>query len=207
MPIIGANIVEVGTTNGTVTDVDGKFSLSVSPNATIHISYIGYLDQNIDVAGQSAFNITLAEDSRTLDELAVVGYGFARKGDLTGSVSSIKGADLINRSTQLLSNALQGQVAGVQVTRNNGGPGSSATVRVRGVTTLSNNDPLVIVDGVPSSLNDVVASDVETMTVLKDAASAAIYGSRAAAGVILITTKRAKEGQFSFDYNYERSEE
>ena len=203
MPIIGANIVEVGTTNGTVTDVDGKFSLSVSPNATIHISYIGYLDQNIDVAGQSAFNITLAEDSRTLDELVVVGYGFARKGDLTGSVSSIKGADLINRSTQLLSNALQGQVAGVQVTRNNGGPGSSATVRVRGVTTLSNNDPLVIVDGVPSSLNDVVASDVETMTVLKDAASAAIYGSRAAAGVILITTKRAKEGQFSFDYNYE----
>ncbi|MDR2041420.1 MAG: TonB-dependent receptor [Tannerella sp.] len=135
--------------------------------------------------------------------MVVVGYGTARKGDLTGAISSIKGEALSSRSTQQLSTAMQGQIAGVQVTRDNGGPGASATIRVRGITTLSNNDPLVIVDGVPSSINDVISADVETMTVLKDAASASIYGSRAAAGVILITTKRAKDRQFSFDYNYE----
>jgi TonB-linked SusC/RagA family outer membrane protein len=203
LPVIGANIIEVGTTNGTVTNTDGKFSLSVADKATIRITYIGYLDQDVNTEGGTVFSISLAEDTRALDELVVVGYGLARKGDLTGSISSVQGADLINRSTQQLSTAMQGQVAGVQVTRSSGGPGASATIRVRGVTTLSNNDPLVIVDGVPSSLNDVVASDVETMTVLKDAASAAIYGSRAAAGVILITTKRAKDHHFSFDYNYE----
>ena len=203
VPIIGANIIEAGTTNGTVTDVDGKFSLSVENNAIIHISYIGYLEQNIATAGKSSFNITLIEDTKALDEVIVVGYGTARKSDLTGSISSVQGQKLTMRSTQQLSTALQGQIAGVQVTRSSGEPGASASIRIRGITTLSNNDPLVIVDGVPSSLNDVVASDVETMTVLKDAASAAIYGSRAAAGVILITTKRAKGRQFSFDYNYE----
>ena len=202
-PIIGANIIEVGTTNGTVTDMDGKFSLSVDNNATIHISYIGYLEQDINTAGRTSFNITLLEDTQALEEVVVVGYGTARRGDLTGSISSVQGTQLSNRSTQQISTAMQGQIAGVQVTRNNGGPGASATIRIRGVTTLSNNDPLVIVDGIPSSLNDVIASDVETMTVLKDAASASIYGSRAAAGVILITTKRAKDRQFSFDYNYE----
>jgi TonB-linked SusC/RagA family outer membrane protein len=202
-PIIGANIVEVGTTNGTVTDVNGNFSLNVANNATIHISYIGYLEQEINTEGRTSFDVRLQEDMKTLEEVVVVGYGTARKGDLTGAISSIKGETLTNRSTQQISTAMQGQIAGVQVTRNSGEPGASATVRIRGITTLSNNDPLVIVDGVPSSLNDVVAADVETMTVLKDAASASIYGSRAAAGVILITTKRAKVGQFSFDYNYE----
>ncbi len=201
--IIGANIIEVGTTNGTVTDIDGNFSLDVAEDAVIRISYIGYVDQQINTAGKTNFNIVLQEDIKALEAVVVVGYGSARRGDLTGSISSVQGSALINRSTQQLSTAMQGQVAGVQVTRNNGGPGSSATVRIRGITTLSNNDPLVIVDGVPSSLNDVMASDVETMTVLKDAAAASIYGSRAAAGVILITTKRAKDGQFSFDYNYE----
>ncbi|MCE5178271.1 MAG: TonB-dependent receptor [Porphyromonadaceae bacterium] len=202
-PIIGANIVEVGTTNGTVTDINGNFSLKVADNATIHVSYIGYVEQEIKAAGRTSFNITLVEDTQSLEEVVVVGYGTARKGDLTGAISSIKGETLTNRSTQQISTAMQGQIAGVQVTRNSGAPGASATVRIRGITTLSNNDPLVIVDGVPSSLNDVIAADVETMTVLKDAASAAIYGSRAAAGVILITTKRAKDREFTFDYNYE----
>ncbi len=202
-PIIGANIVEKGTTNGTVTDVDGNFTLQVSGNAVLQVSYIGYLAQEINTTDRTTIDITLAEDTQALDEVIVVGYGTARRSDLTGSISSVQGADLTSRSTQMLSTALQGQVAGVQVTRNSGGPGAQGTIRIRGVTTLSNNDPLVIVDGVPSSLNDVIAADVETMTVLKDAASAAIYGSRAAAGVILITTKRAKDRQFSFDYNYE----
>ncbi len=202
-PIIGANIVEEGTTNGTVTDINGSFSLQVGDDAILHISYIGYLAQNINTVGKTAIDVVLQEDTKTLEEVVVVGYGTARKGDLTGSISTLQGSNLTNRSTQQISTAMQGQIAGVQVTRNSGAPGASATVRVRGITTLSNNDPLVIVDGVPSSLNDVIASDVETMTVLKDAASAAIYGSRAAAGVILITTKRAKDRQFSFDYNYE----
>jgi TonB-linked SusC/RagA family outer membrane protein len=202
-PIIGANVIEKGTTNGTITDMDGKFLLNVSPNATLVVSYIGYTTAEVVVGNQTDLAVLIEEDTEKLDEVVVVGYGTARKGDLTGAISTLKGEKLTTRSTQQLSTALQGQVSGVQVTRSSGEPGASATVRVRGVTTLSNNDPLVIVDGVPSSLNDVIASDVETMTVLKDAASASIYGSRAAAGVILITTKRAKDQQFSFDYNYE----
>ncbi|MDR1525826.1 MAG: SusC/RagA family TonB-linked outer membrane protein, partial [Tannerella sp.] len=202
-PVIGANVKERGTTNGTITDADGAFSFAVSPGATLEISYIGYVTKEVPIGNNTQFSITLDEDTQVLDEVVVVGYGTARKSDLTGAISSIKGESLTNRSTQQLSTAMQGQMAGVQVTRDNGAPGASATVRVRGITTLSNNDPLVIVDGVPSSLNDVISADVETMTVLKDAASASIYGSRAAAGVILITTKRAKDRQFSFDYNYE----
>lgn len=202
-PIIGANVVIKGTTTGTITDFNGNFTLNVPENAILIISYIGYTTTEITVGNQSNITVVIEEDTEKLDEVIVVGYGTARKGDLTGAISSIKGETLTNRSTQQLSTSMQGQISGVQVTRSSGEPGSSATIRVRGVTTLSNNDPLVIVDGVPSSLNDVISSDVETMTVLKDAASASIYGSRAAAGVILITTKRAKEQQFSFDYNYE----
>lgn len=202
-PIIGANIVVKGSTTGTISDLNGNFALNVPENAVLVISYIGYTTTEVAVGNQSNITITIQEDTEALDEVIVVGYGTARKNDLTGAISSIKGENLTNRSTQQLSNSIQGQIAGVQVTRSSGAPGSSASIRIRGVTTLSNNDPLVIVDGVPSSLNDVIASDVETMTVLKDAASASIYGSRAAAGVILITTKRAKDKQFTFDYNYE----
>lgn len=202
-PVVGASIVEKGTTNGNTTDIDGRFTLQVSSGAVLQVSYIGYISQEMSVGSNTSFTITMQEDTQALDEVVVVGYGTARKSDLTGSISSIKGETLTTRSTQQLSTAMQGQMAGVQVTRDNGGPGASATVRIRGITTLSNNDPLVIVDGVPSSLNDVISADVETMTVLKDAASASIYGSRAAAGVILITTKRAKDRQFTFDYNYE----
>lgn len=205
VPIIGANVVEKGTTNGTITDTEGRFSLTVASNATLLISYIGYTQSEVSVKNQTSVSVTMKEDTEILDEVVVIGYGTARKGDLTGPISSVDGASLTKRSTEQLSTALQGQISGVQVTRDNGGPGSSATVRVRGVTTLSNNDPLVIIDGVPGSLNDVVATDVETMSVLKDAASASIYGSRAAAGVILITTKRAKENRFNLDYNYEYS--
>jgi TonB-linked SusC/RagA family outer membrane protein len=204
-PVIGANIIEKGTTNGVISDLNGNFSLNVSPNAILEVTYVGYKPKAVSVNGKSVLNIVIEEDTEALDEVVVVGYGTARKGDLTGPVSSVAGKSLAERSTQQLSTALQGQVSGVQVTRSSGEPGASATIRVRGVTTLSTNDPLVIIDGVPGSINDVIASDVETMTVLKDAASAAIYGSRAAAGVILITTKRAKENKFQLDYNYEYS--
>lgn len=203
-PVIGANVVEKGTTNGTITDMEGRFTISVARNAVLEVSYIGFKNQQV-TANSDNLNITLREDSEQLDEVVVIGYGTARKGDLTGPISSVTGSALTERSTQQLSTAMQGQISGVQVTRSSGAPGSSASIQVRGVTTLSTNEPLVIIDGVPGSLNDVIASDVETMSVLKDAASASIYGSRAAAGVILITTKRAKENRLQLDYNYEYS--
>lgn len=203
-PLPGVTVVIKGTTMGTITDFDGKYSLSnVTADATIVFSFVGMRSVEEEVKGQNVINLSLEEEAIGIEEVVAIGYGTARKADLTGAVANVQGENLAKRSTQQLSTAMQGQMAGVQVTRSSGAPGASATIRIRGITTLSNNDPLVIVDGVPSSLNDVVVSDVESMTVLKDAASASIYGSRAAAGVILITTKRAKLNQFVFDYNYE----
>ena len=202
-PIIGANVVEKGTTNGIITDIDGMFTLQVDPSAILTISYIGYLPQDIPVENRNNFTILLQEDSQSLDEVVVVGYGTARKIDLTGSTSSLSGDKLQMKNSPQLSNQLQGQMAGVQITRSSGDPSTSATIRVRGVTTLSTNDPLVIIDGVPGSMSDIAPEDVKDIQVLKDAASAAIYGSRAAAGVVLITTKRAKEREFSLNYNAE----
>ena len=206
LPLVGVTVYVKGTTTGTVTDDGGHYSLTVSNGDEIEYDCLGYvIESRKVVAGVNNMDVILTEDRQALDEVVVVGYGSMRKNDLTGPISSIKGDALTERSTQMLSTAMQGQISGVEVTRSSGGPGSQATVRVRGVTTLSNNDPLVIIDGVPGALNDVVASDVETLSVLKDAASASIYGSRAAAGVILITTKRAKENKFNLDYNYEYS--
>jgi TonB-linked SusC/RagA family outer membrane protein len=205
-PLPGVTVVVKGTTSGVITGMDGRYTIdNLSESAVLIFSFVGLKTEEITVGNQSTINVTMQDASIGIEEVVAIGYGTARRSDLTGAVSSVQGESLLQRSTQQLSTAMQGQMAGVQVTRNSGAPGASATVRIRGITTLSNNDPLVIVDGVPSSLNDVIAADVETMTVLKDAASASIYGSRAAAGVILITTKRAKENQFSFDYNYQYS--
>jgi TonB-linked SusC/RagA family outer membrane protein len=203
-PLPGVTVVLKNSTTGTITDADGTYVLNNVPgDAVLVFSFVGMRSQEIPVGGNKVVDVRLEEETIGIEEVVAIGYGTAKKGDLTGAVASVQGEKLLSRSTQQISTAMQGQMAGVQVTRSSGAPGASATVRIRGITTLSNNDPLVIVDGVPSSLNDVVTSDVETMTVLKDAASASIYGSRAAAGVILITTKRAKDHQFSFDYNYE----
>lgn len=204
-PVIGAGVFEKGTNNGTVTDENGKYTLTVSAGSRLVVSCVGYTNLEIGIA--EASKIVLSEDVEMLDDVVVIGYGTARKGDLTGSISSVGGDKVSERSTTQLTDALQGQIAGVEISRSGGGPGSSGSIRIRGVTTLSNNEPLVIVDGVPSSLNDVLASDIETISVLKDAASAAIYGSRAAAGVVLITTKRAKNGSFNLDYNFAYSVE
>jgi TonB-linked SusC/RagA family outer membrane protein len=204
-PVIGANIIEKGTTNGTVTDVDGNFSLQVAENAVLQISYIGYLPQDINTSNKTTFNIVLVEDTKALEELVVIGYGTARKIDLTGSISSLGGDQLRMKSTPQLSSQMQGQMAGVQITRSSGDPSAGATIRVRGVTTMSTNDPLVIVDGIPGTLTDIAPEDVRDIQVLKDAASAAIYGSRAAAGVILVTTKRAQNNEFHLSYNGEYS--
>ncbi|MDR2139339.1 MAG: TonB-dependent receptor [Tannerella sp.] len=203
-PIIGANVVEKGTTNGTITDVNGAFTFSVSPGATLEISYIGYVKKEVLVGGETRFSITLEEDRKMLEEVVVVGYGTMKKKDLTGAIATVQGDELVARKTMQLSSALQGTMAGVMVTRDNNEPGATAgSIRIRGVTTIGDSSPLYIVDGVPGDINQVNPNDVENISVLKDAASASIYGSRAAAGVILITTKRAKENQLALNYSFE----
>ncbi len=203
-PVIGASVIEKGTTNGNTTDMDGRFTLQVSPGALIQISYIGYISQEVRIEGSTSLTITLSEDTKTLDEVIVVGYGTIKKKDLTGSVGSVDGEMITSRKTTQLSTALQGAVASVMVTRDNSSPGAQSTIRIRGITTIGDTSPLVIVDGVPVDAIDFVnPNDVENITFLKDAASASIYGSRAAAGVILITTKRADENKLSLGYTFE----
>lgn len=201
----GVNVLERGTTNGTTTDASGVFSLSIQDEESILVfSFIGYQTQEVTVGAQTVFSINLVPDVKALDEVVIVGYGMEQKKDLTGSVASVKAEDLEKRQSLQVSDALQGMLPGVTVTRNNSAPGATSSIRVRGITTFNVNDPLVIVDGVPGlSLNDINPSDIESISVLKDAASAAIYGSRASTGVILITTKRAEEGISSLNYSYE----
>lgn len=203
-PIIGANIMEEGTkSNGTITDVDGNFKLNVAADATLDVTYIGFRTQKVSVKGRTTLDITMKSDTEMLDEVVVVGYGNMREHDLTGAISSVKGKAIEERHAVNLATALQGAVSGLQVTRAGGAPESEPTIRVRGITTMGSNDPLVLVDGIVANLADVNPNDVETLSVLKDAASAAIYGSQAAAGVILITTKRGKANRLSLTYNFE----
>ena len=195
-PVIGANVVEKGTTNGTVTDIDGKFTLAVEDNAVLHISYIGFLAQDINTAGKTTFDIVLHEDTKTLEELIVIGYGTVRRGDVTTAVSSVSLKDLDERPIVSAAQAIQGRAAGVNVYRPSGTPGGGMVIRVRGTTSLNgSNDPLYVVDGVPvDNLNFLSPMDIADMQILKDASSAAIYGSRAANGVVLVTTKQATAG-------------
>ena len=200
----GVTIAVKGTSDGTISDDYGRFSLSVESSQILVFSLLGYTTKELSVPASDSMDVTLTESLSGLDEVVVVGYGTEQKKDLTGAVSTITAADIAGRQTVQVSQALQGAVSGVTVTRSGGTPGGEATVRVRGITTLGDNNPLIIVDGVPQgSLYNLNPNDVESISVLKDGASTAIYGSRAAAGVILVTTKRAKEGQSSFNYNYE----
>lgn len=201
-PIIGANVVEKGTTNGTVTDIEGRFSLNVASDATLIISYIGYVTIEIPTGGKKNVTVTMKEDSEALDEVIVVGYGTQKKANLTGSVEAVKGQELTKRPVMSTSLALQGLASGVTVTSNSGQPGKEGeAIRIRGIGTMNNNDPLVLVDGVASSLNAVNPNDIESISILKDAASSSIYGSRASNGVILITTKRAKTNDFAINFS------
>lgn len=195
LPVIGANIVVKGTQNGTITDMDGNFSLTVPANTTLKISYIGYVDQYISVGNQAILSIKLKEDSQALEEVVVVGYGTQKKVNLTGSVSSVTSERLENRPITTVADGLQGAMAGVTVTKNNGAPGSTSTIQIRGFSSLNSGGALVIVDGVPGDMNTISPDDVETISVLKDAASSSIYGARAAEGVILITTKKGKSSE------------
>ena len=209
-PVIGANVIIKGTTNGTVTDIDGKFLLSASKGDIISVSFIGYKMQELPAA--SDMNIILAEDSQMLENVVVIGYGTVKKNDATGSVIAIK-PDEKNRGLQVSpQDMLMGKVAGVSVASSTGQPGSSSSIRIRGGSSLSaKNDPLVVIDGVimgnsaPDGLSNPLStinpSDIESFTVLKDASATAIYGSRASNGVIIITTKKAKEGQTLVNIN------
>lgn len=201
-PVIGVNIVEKGTTNGTVTDIDGRFTLQVSPSSVLQISFIGYVEQSITVGSETSFSIKLQEDTQKLDEVVVVGYGSQKKVNLTGSVATVNSESLSNRAISNVSQGLQGLVPGMTVTNSGGQPGMDAgKILIRGVGSFNVSTPMVLIDGIEGDMNIVDAQDIESISVLKDAASAAIYGSKAANGVILITTKRGKQGAPKINYN------
>lgn len=201
--IIGANIlVKHSENNGTVTDINGHFSLDVPANATIQVSYIGYVEQEIKIGNQTELKIVLQEDSRALDEVVVVGYGTQKKVNLTGAVTAISSEVINKRQVGQASLALQGTAPGVTITQRSGQPGlDEGDIKIRGIGTLNNANPLILVDGIEMGLNSLDVSTIESISVLKDAASASIYGSKAANGVILVTTKRAAEGKFNISYS------
>jgi TonB-linked SusC/RagA family outer membrane protein len=204
MPLIGAHVSEKNTDNGTITDFDGKYTLEVnSQNAILVFKYLGYREQEVSVNGRTTIDIILVEDSKIIEDIIVTGYRKEKRSDVSTSISSLKSKDIENLVVSGVDQALQGQVPGISVTQVTGSPGDDIAVRIRGVGTLGNNDPLFIIDGGPSSgnINMFSVNDIESIEVLKDGASAAIYGSRASNGVVLITTKKGKSGKpiFSLD--------
>lgn len=208
VPVIGANVLEKGTTNGTVTDADGRFSLDISRNATLQISYLGYNTQNIVVGNQTTFAVKLSEDSEALDEVVVVAYGTQKARAVTGSMSKLNNEELKDIPVSNISQKMQGKFSGVQITQANGEPNGGMAIRIRGAASInSGNGPLVVVDGFPitpnegTGLESISPEEIENITILKDAASTALYGSRAANGVILVTTKRAKEGKTDIEFS------
>lgn len=204
IPVIGANVVIKGTTNGTVSDIDGNFSLEVAPGELLVVSYIGYLPTDIKVSDANQLDILLKEDAQGLEEVVVVGYGSVKKRDLTGAIASVNAAKITSVPTTTAAEALQGRVPGVVVTNSNWSPGQAPSVMIRGKRSITaSNDPLYVIDGVPitGGMGEISPSDIESMEVLKDASATAIYGARGANGVILITTKQGKAGKTQIDYN------
>ena len=201
-PVIGATVLEKGTSNGTVTDIDGNFSLNVQPGATLVISYVGYKTQEIAVGNQSFINVNISEDADVLEEVVVVGYGVQKKKLVTGATVQVKGEEIAKLNTTNALEAMQSSSPGVQITQSSTQPGKGYKVYIRGIGTTGNSSPLYVIDGVAGgSLDDINPNDIESIDVLKDAASAAIYGARAANGVILVTTKQGKAGKIEISYN------
>lgn len=204
-PLIGVSILETGTSNGTITDMNGAYSLNVSSaNATLKFSYIGYEEQQIKIQGRNVINVKMNEETSNLDEVVVVGYGVQRKSDLTGAISSINAAETLKKMPAAqIADLLQGRIAGLSIVNSSGAAGATPTLRVRGVNSIkADGGPLVVIDGFPGgNLSAINPADIKSIEVLKDASSTAIYGSRGANGVILITTKSPKEGKLSVDYN------
>lgn len=204
-PVIGASIQVEGTSNGCITDIDGNYTLpNVPANATLVFSYIGYQTQKIAVGGKTKIDVKLAEDSQLLQEVVVVGYGVQRKSDLTGAVASVKAADALkNTPTGNVSDALQGRMAGVSVLSGSGNPTEDNTIRVRGINSITaETGPLVVIDGfIGGSLQSLNPSDIQSIEVLKDASATAVYGSRGANGVILVTTKNPSQDKLTVSFN------
>lgn len=202
LSVIGASVLEKGTTNGVITDLDGNFALDVSEGAVLVISYVGYVTQEIKAVPH--LKITLQEDNQALEEVVVIGYGVQKKSNVTGSISSIKNSDFNNRTVTEVNQALQGKVAGVHLLSTSDAPGSGSSVRIRGFSSNSTSNPLYVVDGIRMpNINEINPSDIESMEVLKDAASAAIYGAEAGNGVILITTKKGQTGRRTISYDFQ----
>ena len=202
-PMIGVSVQVKGTASGAITDIDGNYSVNVEPGATLVFSYVGYIPQEHVVKG-GILNVTLKEDTETLEEVVVIGYGVQKKSSVTGAISQVKAADMENRTITTAAQALQGKTAGVQLITSSGGPGETPTIRVRGYSSNVASDPLYVVDGVRlSDISGIDPNDIESMEVLKDAASAAIYGAEAGNGVILITTKKGRPGQTKISYDFQ----
>lgn len=203
--VIGASVVEKGTTHGTITDLDGNFELQVDLKSTLVVSFVGFKTQEIPVNGKTSFNIILKEDTEVLDEVVVIGYGTARKSDVTGSIASVGGEQLREVPANNITYALQNRVAGVDLSQTSSQPGATMQIRIRGTRSLTaSNDPLIVLDGIPfmGNISDINPNDIKSMDILKDASSTAIYGSRGANGVILITTdKGVQEASAKFTYN------
>ena len=201
-PVIGVNILEEGTSNGTISDLNGKFTLEVSENAVLKFTYVGYLPQEVKIGNQKSLDIMMREDAQTLDELVVVGYGSVKKSDLTGSVSSVKAEDITKIATSSPVAALQGRAAGVSVSLGSGSPDATASIQIRGVGTPNDSSPLYVVDGFPmSDINHLSPNDIESIEILKDASACAIYGSRGANGVVVITTKKGSKKAATLKYD------
>lgn len=196
-PLPGATVVVKGTTQGTITDADGNYLLpNVPSDAVLLFSFVGMKTQEVAVAGQTSINVRLVEDAIGIEEVVAVGYGTMKKSDLTGSVSQVEGDDLKNVAVRTAADALQGRSAGVMVTSTSGSPGSMGAVRIRGVGTVNNNDPLFVVDGLPqSNIGWLNPNDIQSIEILKDASATSIYGARAANGVIMVTTKKGSSGK------------
>ena len=203
-PIIGANISVPNTSIGTITNFDGRYNLSVPKGAVVKFSYIGYTDQNKTITNQSVVNVQLSEDVETLNELIVVGYGVQKKSVVTAAISRVTADELNNSKPSRVEDALKGKVSGVQITQSSGQPGSDSKFRIRGIGTVNNSEPLFIVDGMPvdGGINYLNPVDIQSVEILKDAASAAIYGARAANGVVLVTTKNGVSGKTTISYNF-----
>ena len=202
-PLIGVSIQVKGTTHGTISDLDGKFMLLAKTGDILHISYVGYTPQEIKLTGNQQLRIIMEEDTKRLEEVVVVGYGTQKKVNLTGSVSSITADELANKPVMSTAQALAGLAPGLSVLQTSGRPGTGATVKIRGTGTFSNagTDPLVLIDGLSGSIDDVDPNDIQSISFLKDAASASIYGNRAANGVILIETKKGVQGKTTISYS------
>lgn len=204
-PVIGASVLVKGTTNGTITDMDGNFTLqNVTQGATIEVSFVGYISQSKKTTGERSLDFILPEDNQTLDEVVVVGYGVQKKSVVTAAISRVTADDLNAAKPSRVEDALKGKVSGVQITQSSGQPGSDSKVRIRGIGTINNSDPLYIVDGMPvdGGINYLNPVDIQSVEILKDAASAAIYGARAANGVVLVTTKSGKAGKATINYDF-----